>query len=345
MNFAGKFQILLVVSIFLLSACEEENCEPFTCGVCPEACERNDQCIDGELQCECNCTDDANYSLADSGSQPQSAACELAEQASMSGCPECDDGLVTCVYGDVSVTVGSCGFCQATNALYQALCNTGSQATEDEILTGLTCSSATQTSDAGIAASPPDAGANSGSQTTGLVCEANGECVYVDTASGLTWQGCTAGLSGQACTEGTIETLPHADAVAYCEDLSFANSYDWVMPTIDELRTLIRGCPQNGFGDESTCTITHECSYSTGGENTCGLAVWCEECSYMDGPGNDGCYWPSELLGPYCNSHWSSSLHSEDRAYKLNSKSGTVGYDMLVNGSHTRCVRASASQP
>lgn len=48
-------------------------------------------------------------------------ACDLA--ADFSGCPECDDGPVTCTYDGVSATENSCGECQARGALYQQLCD------------------------------------------------------------------------------------------------------------------------------------------------------------------------------------------------------------------------------
>ena len=43
----------------------------------------------------------------DTGSSGEAGACELAD--ANQACPECYDGEVTCTYGDVSVTEGSCG--------------------------------------------------------------------------------------------------------------------------------------------------------------------------------------------------------------------------------------------
>jgi hypothetical protein len=67
----------------------------------------------------------------------RSAACQL--QEANQECPECYDGDMTCTYGDVSVTEGSCGGCQARSALYQALCAAGNDDTKAEIESGMDC--------------------------------------------------------------------------------------------------------------------------------------------------------------------------------------------------------------
>jgi len=65
-------------------------------------------------------------------------ACELA--AEIDACPECADGDVTCSYGDVSATELSCGDCQATVALYNALCDAGVEDSREAIEAGMSCS-------------------------------------------------------------------------------------------------------------------------------------------------------------------------------------------------------------
>ena len=64
-------------------------------------------------------------------------ACELA--ASVGGCPECVDGTVTCSFAGMSVTRVSCGGCQARAGLLQALCDSGSMASANEIEAGMIC--------------------------------------------------------------------------------------------------------------------------------------------------------------------------------------------------------------
>lgn len=67
-----------------------------------------------------------------------SPACQLARDNAT--CPECYSGEVTCTYGDVSETAGSCGDCQARAALYQALCEDGVTDSAADIEAGTTCS-------------------------------------------------------------------------------------------------------------------------------------------------------------------------------------------------------------
>jgi len=60
-----------------------------------------------------------------------SPACDLA--AIQTGCPECDDGYVTCTLDDVTVGENSCGQCQARAALYRELCDAGSTVTLEQL--------------------------------------------------------------------------------------------------------------------------------------------------------------------------------------------------------------------
>lgn len=164
----------------------------------------------------------------------------------------------------------------------------------------------------------------------------NGECIYIDLSAGLDWQGCVAGQTGEDCT-GTPERKNHADALTYCENLLWGGFDDWVLPNIDELRSLIRGCAKNEYGS-SECPINHQCSYSTNNENTCG-ANYCSDCDNWGGPGSDGCYWPADLPGE-CYWLWSSSLQSASATYGVSFLGGLVYYyDLPANG-QVRCVRS-----
>lgn len=65
------------------------------------------------------------------------AACALAAESQ--SCPSCSTGDVTCTYGAISETAGSCGDCQARAELYQALCDAGVADSRESITAGVVC--------------------------------------------------------------------------------------------------------------------------------------------------------------------------------------------------------------
>ena len=169
-----------------------------------------------------------------------------------------------------------------------------------------------------------------------VTCDVADECIYYDSAMGetLTWQGCPAGQSGEDCSTGSGlgHSKTHAEALTYCEYLSWGGFDDWVLPNIDELRSLIRGCPHNELGEGNTCSITHQCSYSV--DNDCTQSS-CGGCTSSA----SGCYWPADLPGE-CSYFSSSSLQSASDAYGVNFLNGNV-YDVSLHyRGKVRCVRS-----
>lgn len=72
----------------------------------------------------------------------------------------------------------------------------------------------------------------------------------------------------------------------YCRNLGLADKAGWQLPTIDELRELLIGCPNNGI--QGSCPITHEtCQGKNWDDPVCNS---CEGCDMLQGPGTDGCY-------------------------------------------------------
>ena len=113
-----------------------------------------------------------------------------------------------------------------------------------------------------------------------------------------TWQDPTTGLTWQATTGGNM--LTSEDASEYCASLSLDGG-GWRLPTIGELRTLIRGCP--GTEDGGNCTVGDGCL-----DSSCWIDS-CAGCPNAEGPGLDRDYRPDAIKGePWL---WSSSAVGE----------------------------------
>ncbi|MBI5525026.1 MAG: DUF1566 domain-containing protein [Deltaproteobacteria bacterium] len=66
-----------------------------------------------------------------------------------------------------------------------------------------------------------------------------GQPVVGDTVTGLSWQGCAAGLTGGSCASGALASKYWVDALAYCESLDWGNLADWRLPNVNELSSII----------------------------------------------------------------------------------------------------------
>ena len=76
------------------------------------------------------------------GSTDATPACQLLED--YGDCPACYDGMVTCSYADITVTVGSCQGCQARVQVYIQLCNNGNTDSAEDIEAGTECTEPVQ---------------------------------------------------------------------------------------------------------------------------------------------------------------------------------------------------------
>jgi hypothetical protein len=67
-----------------------------------------------------------------------------------------------------------------------------------------------------------------------------GDPVVADAATGLVWQGCPAGMTGDAssCT-GTAITRSWQGALDYCQDSTWGGYTDWYLPNVKELRSIV----------------------------------------------------------------------------------------------------------
>jgi len=65
------------------------------------------------------------------------------------------------------------------------------------------------------------------------------EPTVADLVTGLEWQGCSAGLTGDGCAAGTEQEMTWTDALAYCDGLTWGGKTDWYLPDAYELMSLL----------------------------------------------------------------------------------------------------------
>ena len=167
-------------------------------------------------------------------------------------------------------------------------------------------------------------GGSCGTCQQGWQCEA-GQCIdsatlWTDPASGLTWHVTPTGDYMTWSSAKTHCTKPPLDGGG------------WRLPTIGELRTLIRGCPATETG--GSCNVEEgDClEYSCRDKS-------CNGCTQNAGPA-DGCYWPDNMLGA-CSWYWSSSPMEDsnnNHAWRVYFYDGHVYYNYAYYG-YVRCVR------
>lgn len=124
------------------------------------------------------------------------------------------------------------------------------------------------------------------------------------------------------------------EAKSYCQNLNWGGYSDWRLPTISELRSLIRGCSDTETG--GSCGVTDTCLHSLCWDPSC------DGCSYYGGPAH-GKYSPSQLKGKYVG-NWSSSTveDHDDTAWWVEFDKGSVpkvNNDNYLLEGHVRCGR------
>ncbi len=65
-----------------------------------------------------------------------------------------------------------------------------------------------------------------------------GQPVVTDSVTGIIWQGCAAGLTGDDCSEGEAGLYDWQVALAYCEGLDWGGRDDWRLPNVLELSSI-----------------------------------------------------------------------------------------------------------
>lgn len=123
----------------------------------------------------------------------------------------------------------------------------------------------------------------------GSYCDAAGQCKvcsYPLSANGFQ-DNCdgtvTDTRNSRMWQKGLYQASSFTDAKNHCDGLDVAYHSDWRLPTIDELRTLIIGCPATA-GDGS-CGVHAACFQVTCRDDSC------KGCAYAGGAGPQGCYY------------------------------------------------------
>ena len=174
-------------------------------------------------------------------------------------------------------------------------------------------------------------GGSCGTCDMGKVCN-DGQCLVMpmmdlgdgtlmDPGSDLLWQKIWVG------------EWEHAGALAYCEkNQAGLPGTGWRMPSLDESRSLVRGCPYTGT--DGSCVLGEECL----SEEDCwhGKCAGCPEGAGPDG----GCYRDGLLMGE-CGAYWTSSGDSTNGEHAWYVDFFTVGIKAghKANPRGVRCVR------
>ncbi len=71
----------------------------------------------------------------------------------------------------------------------------------------------------------------------------NDDQTVTDSATGLIWQRCSAGLGVTStllnCNSGTIKSYTWSEAISYCNALILGGKSDWRLPNINELGSIV----------------------------------------------------------------------------------------------------------
>jgi len=155
------------------------------------------------------------------------------------------------------------------------------------------------------------------------------EDVWTDSNTGLMWQ-----------MSPPIDDSDWHEARNACNGLSLGGHDDWRLPTIGELRSLVRDCPKTEPGGD--CLVDDGCVSI----DPCHTDA-CWGCAEFDGPK----YWPSELKG-YCTEwvceYWSSTVIPDSfgnaSVWVINFNKARIEEWAKVHTHRYRCVRGSMEE-
>jgi hypothetical protein len=210
-----------------------------------------------------------------------------------------------------------------------------------------------------IADTPTDSVVPDGTPEDAIIQTDTGPCISVeseygfkdlcngtvyDKTTGLTWQ---KGFGDSGITSNSVK--------GYCGNLELGGAKDWRTPSIDELRTLIVGCPATEFG--GSCPVSQNCWRESCTGDPDNNPPGCK-CSNFGGPVTFPGSKPEDDIQCYldatfehwCNQYWSYTklqrdLQNPERLFYVTFYDGAVksvasGQDM--NSAYVKCVRGTA---
>ncbi|HOW50883.1 MAG TPA: PEGA domain-containing protein [bacterium] len=148
--------------------------------------------------------------------------------------------------------------------------------------------------------------------------------VVVDHKTGLMWQ------------RSNSKELTWEASLSYCDTLELNGYSNWRLPSISELRSLIRGCSNTMTG--GPCQVTDYCSSVKCLTDTC-------SCKAGTGSGEKGFYWQKDVWDHTASKgygvYWSSSTlpFFTDLAWYVAFYSGNINRYGRENTYYARCVR------
>jgi len=168
---------------------------------------------------------------------------------------------------------------------------------------------------------------------------------WCDKATGLCWQ--DPQKDAYADDNGGVTSF---DAARYCDELVFGGCDDWRLPTVDELRTIIRGAPLSR--PCGPCGVRE--GAALGGTTALDILLCYGRLKPFTGPGPGGCCWDRQLSGT-CNhidpastthylEYWSSTPAVDDPENWVGFvffDTGLVGFNHALSFGEARCVRDS----
>ncbi len=197
--------------------------------------------------------------------------------------------------------------------------SSGGASTSSTSSTGSTGGDSTGSGSTGTASVPTTSGTTAGTSSepgssTGGSTGAVDACSFKDLDAKLCWQEPPA-----------PELLQWNEASGYCDGLGLR------LPTVQELASLVRGCPA------AMCPVEDPGCLSL----ACRAAPECQGCAMLAGPGPGGCYWDPALTGP-CDWYWTSSGVDGGPfdAWFVYFQSGSVDYGAQSIPKQVRCVRS-----